>query len=244
MESIKTLTRRFSTKICFPVTFAKLLNELVWPHSLFADVHGSESRNALNVVTSHNDVLLAVDKYLDRHIPTSTGDIYSHVRCSHLPHDVSFPPATHFTGLVPLELYAPPDTQRACLLSNVCLNDDGQIEFYLHPHSRRLPEMYLVDGLKQGLVRIEGIGGLAWSPIIKRRAMPPNYVLNDDADVHMYTSFIANNNFGHNLIDNVFTHYFAMQHFNVGSYNTSRLISGTSCVSVTASRCLYLHTLF
>jgi hypothetical protein len=175
-------------------------------------------------------VLAAVDSYLMRQeVAPST---YSHIRCSHLLHDVSFPPAVHFSGLVPLEYDAPPDTQRACLLSNVCLNDEGQIEYYLHPHSRRLQQMYLIDSLKGGLVRLEGIGGDAWSPLVKRHAMPSNNVFNDDADVHLYTSFIANNNFGHNLIDNVFTHYFAMQHFHVGDYNSSRLVSATSCESV------------
>jgi len=199
----------------------------------FADVHNSESSSVLNVAASHTAVLAAVDKFLARQTRTSSTDAsYSRVRCSHLPHDVSFPPAVHFTGLVPLELHAPSDSQRTCLLSNVCLNDDGQIEFYLHPYSQRLPQMYSVDNLNQGLVHIEGIGGHAWSPLVKRRARLSHYAFNDDADVHMYTSFVANNNFGHNLIDNVFTHWFAMQHFNVGGFNSSRLISETSCVSV------------
>ncbi len=94
----------------------------------------------------------------------------------------------------------------------------------------------MINELKHGLVRLEGIGGMPWAPVLKKRAMPSDFEFNDDADVHMFTSFVANNNFGHNLIDNVFTHYFAMQHFNVGGYNSSRLISQTPCVSVKQSR--------
>jgi hypothetical protein len=211
--------------------------------SFLADVDSSKAGSVLNVTASHTAVLAAVENYLERllssssaapapahQIPTHT--TYSCMQCSHLPHDVPFPPAMHFSGLVPLELSAPPDTQRACLLSNVCLNDDGQIEYYLHPYSRRLPQLYLVDSLKEGLVRMEGIEGDAWSPRIKRHALPSNYAFNDDADVHLYTTFHSNNNFGHNLIDNVFTHWFAMQHFNVGGYNSSRLISKKICMPV------------
>jgi hypothetical protein len=116
------------------------------------------------------------------------------------------------------------------------LDDAGEIEFYLHPRSASLPQNYMINELKHGLVRLEGIGGMPWAPVLKKRAMPSDFEFNDDADVHMFTSFVANNNFGHNLIDNVFTHYFAMQHFNVGGYNSSRLISQTPCVSVKQSR--------
>ena len=141
-----------------------------------------------------------------------------------------FLPSLYFCNI--LHSSAPPDTQRACLLSNVCLNDAGEIEFYLHPRSAILPKNYMFNELIHGLVRLEGIGGMPWSPFVKKRAMPSDFEFNEDADVHLFTSFVANNNFGHNLIDNVFTHYFSMQHFDVGGYNSSRLISEAPCVSV------------
>ena len=75
--------------------------------ALFADIHSNQSGSFLNVTSSYGEVVAAVDSYLERQNIRPKEDIFSHVQCSHLSHDVTFPPATHFTGLVPLELYVP-----------------------------------------------------------------------------------------------------------------------------------------
>jgi hypothetical protein len=204
------------------------------------DLQGGRMDSFLNVTSSTSGLLAAVDDYLTRQNMNSKVETYSHLQCSHIPHDPSIPPATHFSGLVPLELYAPADSQRVCMLSNICLNDLGQIEFYLHPIARMLPPMYSIDKLQQGLVRLEGIGGSGWSPLVRLRSLPSSYVFNRDAEVHLFSSFVANNNFGHNLIDNVFTHYFAMQHFNVGAFHTSRIVSDHPCISVQLHCCMHI----
>jgi hypothetical protein len=46
------------------------------------------------------------------------------------------------------------------------------------------------------------------------------------------TESYANNNFGHILIDDLYTVFHAMQHWGIGGYNSSRIVSIQQCIPV------------
>ena len=57
--------------------------------------------------------------------------------------------------------------------------------------------------------------------------------------MHLLTESYANNNFGHVLIDDLYTVYHAMQHWGIGGYNSSRILSLSPCIPVRCNRPLY-----
>ena len=195
---------------------------------------------------------------------SDTGD-YSHALCTAPILDEQ--PATHYRGTWGINEFLTARTlQRVCLYSNICLQlvqHAGEPGYFVEvkcfvpaPPSQEWntssPPHYL------GFERFSHGDWDAQFEVV-HGAVPKDHAWATDAgvpslffsgkalvsltpaiDVHFLTESYANNNFGHILIDDLYSVFHAMQHWGIGGYNSSRILSFQNCIAVRSngSTCL------
>jgi hypothetical protein len=181
---------------------------------------------------------------------------YSHAQCT-----VPFldeHPATHYRGTWGLQQFLEARAlQRVCVYSNVCIElvQRSQalafinMQSFVPPlsisesHSSPPPqhlgfERFIHSGTEFEFEIMHGAvpGHYAWA--LDAGAKPHSFSFQTvmrvtwSADVHFLTESYANNNFGHLLIDDLYSVFHAMQHWGIGGFNTSRILSFWNCAPV------------
>jgi hypothetical protein len=189
-------------------------------------------------------------------------DIYSHSRCT-VPF-LDERPATHYRGTWgPQQFLDARNLKRVCVYSNVCVElvlDSSANSFDINfksfvpalpppgaENSTLLPPQYLgfepfshldmplqFDFLHHAIPNDYAWALDAGSHLTFCGARGLSLCLTRDSDVHFLTESYANNNFGHILIDDLYSVFHAMQHWGIGGYNNSRILSFRHCIPVRA----------